>query len=144
MSRLWKEEEDKLVKSGRKWAESKSWMPYRCAELFCECCGKSLGEHDIVCTNLQTNMYCSKCVKQYIPSIPFNIPYSLAPGIEVTSDSGSFVCVRYTDGITYDEMVVAKDCYFNSKGRFIKVKGKRYYLNLMPLLDKKESYNGEQ
>lgn len=36
MGKLWKSEEDKLIKSGRKWAECDEYLPYRYAELFCE------------------------------------------------------------------------------------------------------------
>lgn len=61
---LWKSELDKLNKSGRTWAKSTDYLPYRCAELFCEECGKSLGRFDIVTTNLETYMYCANCVKK--------------------------------------------------------------------------------
>lgn len=127
MSRLWPDEERKLIKSGRKWSES-AYLPYRYAELYCECCGVSLGRHDIVCTNLQTTMFCSKCVQRYRTETPFQ----LAKDIAVVFDAGTFVDVKYSDGL-YVEMTVSKTCYFNSKGRFIKIKGKRYYLNHMPL-----------
>ena len=33
VSKLWKSEEEKLIKSGRKWAEC-DYIPYRYAELF--------------------------------------------------------------------------------------------------------------
>lgn len=124
MSKLWKSEEDKLVKSGRKWASSTDMMPYRCAELFCEKCGKSIGIHDIVCTNLQTLMYCSDCVKPYVRSAPFD----LTENIEVLFDNGNVVKIKYKGGY-YEELVTEKICYFNKKGRFIKIKGKVYYLN---------------
>ena len=38
MGQLCKSAEDKLIKSGRKWAEC-DYIPYRYAELFCEKCG---------------------------------------------------------------------------------------------------------
>lgn len=41
MGQLWGKVENKLNKSGRKWKESE-YMSYRCAELFCEKCGKSM------------------------------------------------------------------------------------------------------
>lgn len=119
---LWKSEEDKLIKSGRRWAESQNKMPYRCAELFCEECGKSLGIHDIVCTNLETNMYCSSCVSKYIK----NVPIILECGVVIV-DWGSGVELEYKNGY-YGLMRVRKVCYFNKKGRYIKVKGKRYYI----------------
>lgn len=127
VGKLWSKEEKKLIKSGRKWREC-DWMPYRAAELFCEGCGVSLGNHDIVCTNLQTNMFCGRCVQPYIQEVP----YQLAEGIDVVFDAGHFVDVKYT-GRHYPEMTVSKECYFNSKGRFIKIKSKRYYLNYMSL-----------
>jgi len=127
MSKLWPSEEIKLIKSGRKWSES-DYMPYRCAVLYCECCGVSLGNHDIVCTNLQSKFFCGKCVQRYRKEPP----YQIAEGIDVVFDAGSFVEVKYT-GRYYSEMTVAKECYFNHKGRFIKIKGKRFYLNHMPL-----------
>ncbi len=107
MGKLWKSEEDKLNKSGRKWAPSTNQMPYRCAELFCEKCGESMGIHDIVCTKLQTLMYCYECVKPYIRSVPFD----LTENIEVISDSGNNVKVKYKGGY-YDELVTYKICYF--------------------------------
>lgn len=127
MGKLWPDEERKLIRSGRKWNEC-DYMPYRYAELYCECCGVSLGNHDIVCTNLQTNMFCGRCVQQYRREVPFQ----LAEDIDVVFDAGHYVEVKYT-GRYYPEMTVAKECYFNGKGRFIKIKGKRHYLNYMPL-----------
>lgn len=119
---LWKSEEEKLKKSGRKWAES-DYLPYRYAELFCEKCGKSVGKHDIVCTNLQTFMYCDECVRSYIRSTPF----MLDTNIEVVLDAGNDVKLKYIGGY-YSEIVVDKVCYFNKKGRYVKVKGKVYYI----------------
>lgn len=124
MGKLWKDEENKLIKSGRKWAAS-DYAPYRFAELFCEKCGKSLGKFDMVTTNVQTYMYCDECVKPYIREVPFN----LTEDVEVVYDAGNEVKVKYRDNY-YSEMVVYKICYFNKKGRYIKVKGKTYYLNL--------------
>ena len=120
---MWKSEQEKLDKSGRKWAES-DFLPYRYAELFCEKCGKSVGKHDIVCTNLQTFMYCSDCVKPYVREVP----YSISDDKEVVFDNGNAVKVKYKGGY-YDELVVDKVCYFNKKGRHIKIKGKTYKLN---------------
>lgn len=124
MSKLWKSVEDKLIKSGREWDECDD-LPYRRAKLFCEKCGSSLGVYDIIYTDLKTNMYCDDCIKEYIRKTPFN----LAENVEVVSDNGNTVEVKYKDNY-YSEMVVYKVCYFNKKGRYIKVKGKTYYLNL--------------
>lgn len=123
MSKLWEELENKLIKSGRKWDEC-DYIPYRCVELFCEKCGKSLGNHDIVCTDLQTLMYCDECVKPYILTVPFD----LTNDKEIVFDNGNMVQIKYKNGY-YKELVVDKTCYFNKKGRYIKIKGKRYYLN---------------
>ena len=119
---MWKSEEDKLNKSGRKWKPSLDYMPYRCAELFCEECGVSLGIHDIVCTNLETIMYCKDCVQKYIKQVPIELSCGT-----VIKDFGNSVYLEYTNGY-YEKLVVDKICYFNKKGRYIKVKGKRYYI----------------
>lgn len=119
---MWKSEEDKLKRSGRKWQPSPDYMPYRCAELFCEECGASLGVHDIVCTNLESAMYCSNCVQKYVKDTPI----ILSCGI-ISEDWGTSVTLEYTDNY-YKSMSVGKTCYFNKKGRYIKVKGRRYYV----------------
>lgn len=119
---MWKSEEEKLNRSGRRWRQSETRMPYRCAELFCEKCGRSLGIYDIVCTNLESMMYCEECVKEYV----LNTPLLLSCG-KVIEDHGLSVLLEYTNS-HYASMVVNKTCYFNRHGRFIKVKGKRYYI----------------
>lgn len=48
------------------WKPSTERMPYRCAELFCVKCDKSMGIQDIVTTNLETLMYCSECGDNHI------------------------------------------------------------------------------
>lgn len=126
---LWKNELNKLNKSKRKWMPSTYYMPYRCAELFCENCHTSVGVHDIVTTNLQTNMFCGECVKRYVKQVP----YYIEDNLEVTFDNGNAIVLRYHITKTHvrDE---DKICYFNSKGRFIKISGKRFYLE--PITDK--------
>lgn len=124
MGRLWKEVENKLNNSGRKWGET-DYMPYRCAELFCEKCGKSMGIQDIVCTDLRTLMYCNDCVKPYIRQVPYN----LTDDKEIVCDNGLTVEIKYKDNY-YHELTCNKICYFNKKGRYIKIKGKTYYLNI--------------
>lgn len=119
---LWKSEEDKLNRSGRKWKESLNYMSYRYAELFCEDCGVSLGIYDIVCTNLESKMYCDKCVNKYIK----NTPIILSCG-RIIEDYGDSLDLEYTDNY-YKSITVNKTCYFNKKGRYIKVKGKRFYV----------------
>lgn len=124
MGQLWEKVENKLNKSGRKWKESE-YMPYRCAELFCEKCGKSMGVQDIICTDLRTLMYCSDCVKPYIRQVPYN----LADDKEIFFDNGLTVEIKYKDNY-YHDLTCNKICYFNKKGRYIKIKGKTYYLNI--------------
>lgn len=119
---MWKEEEDKLNKSGRKWKESKNNLSYRYAELFCEKCGTSLGKYDIVCTNLESTKYCGDCVKTYIKHTPINLSCG-----SILKDYGNSVDLEYKNN-HYKTIVVSKICYFNSKGRYIKVKGKRFYI----------------
>lgn len=127
MGGLWPEVERKLIKSGRKWSRNDN-MSSRDAIIYCECCGASLGRRDIVYMDLQTDMFCGKCVQSYRDDARFH----LDEGIDVVFDAGFYVEVKYTGGY-FSEMTVSKECYFNSKGRFIKVKGKRYYLNYRPL-----------
>ena len=43
------------------------------------------------------------------------------------ADNGNSIQLEYKDNY-YTSMVVNKTCYFNKKGRYIKVKGKRYYV----------------
>jgi hypothetical protein len=118
---MWRDLENKLNKSKRKWKESEGKLSYRYAELFCEECGVSLGTFDIVDTNLQGNMYCSKCVQKYIKDVPINLPCGT-----IVKDNGDSVKLLYIN--TYNTYTVNKLCYFNPKGRFIKVKGKRYFI----------------
>ena len=119
---MWEDLKNKLIKSGRRWAEC-DYIPYRFAELFCEKCGKSVGLHDIASTDLQTLMYCPDCAKSYTRPTPF----VLTENIEILSDNGDRLKVRYKGGY-YSELATDKICYFNKKGRYIKIKGKRYYL----------------
>lgn len=113
----------KLDKAGRTWTPATT-IPYRNAELFCENCGESVGIHDIVCTDFRTLMYCSNCAKSF--SNP--IPYELTKDVKVVFDNGVIVDVEYTGGY-YDIIRVNKICYYNKRGRFIKIKGKQCYLN---------------
>lgn len=115
---MWKSEQEKLDKSKRKYVP----VSYRDAELFCEECGVSLGVHDIVYTNLESMIYCGKCAKKYIKETPIVLSCG-----KVKDDFGTFVTLEYTDNY-YESLTVSKTCYFNKKGRYIKVKGKRYYI----------------
>lgn len=124
MGQLWGKVENKLNKSGRKWKESE-YMPYRCAELFCEKCGKSMGVQDIICTDLRTLMYCNDCVKPYVRQVSYN----LTDNKEIFFDNGLTVGIKYKDNY-YHDLICNKICYFNKKGRYIKIKGKTYYLNI--------------
>ena len=115
---------DKLVKSGRKFSETNPPSNTR-AELFCEDCMKSIGVHDISLMDLRTEKYCTECAKKYV--VP--VPYKLTDDIEITFDNGASVVAKYTNGY-YNELSIDKICYYSRKGRFIRVKGKQYYLNL--------------
>jgi len=118
LGQLWEKVENKLNKSGRKWKESE-YMSYRCAELFCEKCGKSMGVQDIICTDLRTLIYCNACVKPYIRQVPYN----LADDKEIVFDNGLTIEIKYKDNY-YHDLTCNKICYFNKKGRYIKIKGK--------------------
>ena len=81
-----------------------------------------MGIHDIVCTNLESTMYCSDCVQKHIKDTPIILPCGT-----IREDFGMSVTLEYTNSY-YSSMAVDKTCYFNKKGRYIKVKGKRYYI----------------
>lgn len=119
---MWKDLEEKLNKSGRKWSESTNSLSYRYANLYCESCGCLIGLFDIVSTNLETNMYCEKCVKKFKRNVPYEILYGT-----IVFDNGASVDLKYKDSY-YKSLTVSKICYFSKKGRYIKVKGKRVYL----------------
>jgi hypothetical protein len=123
MSLLCYRAKNKLDKSKRKYKECpQSKFPDREAELFCENCGHSLGRKDVLIIDLETVKYCSKCIEKYIKETPFDIPDGT-----VVKDFGDSVYLKYKSG-GYIEQTVLKDCYFNTKGRYIKVKGKRVYI----------------
>lgn len=103
---MWKEVEDKLNKSKRRWEYSKDIAPYRCAELFCEKCGTSLGVHDIICTNLETVVYCKECIKQYIKETPIELRYG-----KIISDNGGSVVLEYSNSY-YEKLAVEKNMLF--------------------------------
>lgn len=114
---------EKLRKSGRNWKELEP--PHdREVQLLCEKCGKSMGIEDATRVDLRTLMYCDNCAKPFVRQVP----YKITDNIEVTFDNGIIVTVKYTGGY-YNELSVDKICYYNKKGRFIKIKGKMYYLN---------------
>ena len=68
------------------------------------------------------HLYCKFKIEKYIKEIPFDIPDGT-----VVKDFGDSVYLKYKSG-GYIEQTVLKDCYFNTKGRYIKVKGKRVYI----------------
>ena len=112
---------NKLKKSGRKWREAKN-MPYRKAIIFCEKCGKELGEVDVIYDSLETNMFCSECMKEYIRAVPYDIENE-QDKMTVVADYGNTVDIHIKSRCTL------KVCYFNKNGRYVKIKGKRIYLN---------------
>lgn len=118
---LWEKARRKLEKSGRKYAEVHRIMPYREAELFCESCGMSLGVFDIISTDLDSEKYCHECCRKYIKETPIKLECGT-----VIKDCGKYVVIEYNDSQCVNQFM--KMCYFNSKGRYIKKKGKRYYL----------------
>lgn len=88
---------------------------------FCEKCGARLGTHHYY-DDRESAMYCGDCLKEFIKEVPFDLPCGT-----VVEDWGSDVIIQYKTDY-YPMMQVLKTCYFNSKGRYIKVKGKRYYV----------------
>ncbi len=117
---LWKDIERRLNKSGRKWAYSPDFMSYRSAILFCEDCEAQLGIFDMIRENtLRRNKYCSNCAKRYARKTPYNLSDTVA----VIKDVGNGVWIMNRGTEEY------RICYFGSKGRYIKIRNKRIYLN---------------
>ena len=116
MSVMWNDVENKLIKAKRK------YIPIDCrrAELFCVECDVSLGIHDLVYDSHESLKYCNECAKKFIKESP----RPLTDNITILSDYGNSVIIRYED-IRQEHN---KNCYFNSKGRFIKVKNIRYFV----------------
>ena len=116
MSVLLNDIENKLVKAKRKYIP----INRRSAELFCFECDVSLGIHDLVYNSHESLKYCNECVKKFIKETPRH----LTGNIIILSDFGNSVIIRYED----IRQEYNKNCYFNSKGRFIKVNNKRYFV----------------
>lgn len=114
--------EEKLKKSKRKYEYSPDFIPYRFAYLFCEECGKKIGKFDIVCTDLETNVYCDVCAAKFKKQTPIKLDCGT-----IIKDYGNRVDLKYENN-HYKEIIVYKVCYFNKKGRYIKAKNKRYYI----------------
>ena len=112
-----KEIRDKLEKAKRKYDVCDNW---RHAVLYCVECGKTLGEFDMFYESQEAHKYCFDCVKKFV--LP--TPIILSETMSVLTDFGNSVLLRY-ENIRQEEI---KQCYFSSKGRYIKVKGKRVYL----------------
>jgi hypothetical protein len=90
------------------------------AELFCVNCGKTLGKCELHYSSHECYKYCHECRMKFIKQTPFRISDIMT----VLEDYGNSVILRYED-IRQEE---DKQCYFSSKGRYINVKGKRYYI----------------
>lgn len=90
------------------------------AELFCVKCDKSLGKCELYYSSHECYKYCADCVKDFIKPVPIK----LSDDMTVLEDYGNSVVLRYED-LRQEEY---KQCYFTSKGRYIKIKGKRSYL----------------
>nr|WP_024835514.1 hypothetical protein [Clostridium sp. 12(A)] len=108
---------DKLTKAKRKFKAVENW---RSAELFCIGCDKSLGAHDLIYESHESLKYCGGCIKQLIKETPIK----LSDGLTILEDYGLSVVLRYEE-LRQEE---TKQCYFTSKGRFIKIKSKRWYI----------------
>lgn len=116
MSVMLNDIENKLIKAKRKYTP----VDCRRAELFCVECAVSLGIHDLVYNSHESLKYCNDCAKKFIQETP----RSLTDNITILFDFGSSVIIRYED----IRQEYNKNCYFNSKGRFIKVKNKKYFV----------------
>jgi hypothetical protein len=119
--KLWDDVRKRIEKTKRKFVE----IDYRRAELFCIGCDKSLGIHDVVYDSVDALKYCMDCAKKFIKPMPIQ----LTDDISVVYDMGTSVTVWYGDPYKNAgcEQVI-KQCYFSSKGRFINIHSKRYYL----------------
>lgn len=121
MDPLWDNIYQKMIKSKRKWDYAEN-LPYRFVKLYCVDCGEYLGEFDGADLNLEGHQHCSKCCKKYIKKVPVKLPVGT-----IIADNGDDVSIKY-DNNYYQELVVNKLCYFNSKGRYIVYKNKKYYI----------------
>lgn len=108
---------NKLTKANRKFDVVDDW---RNAVLYCVQCKKRLGEYDMYYHSHEALKYCSDCAKQFVKEVPRVITEK----ITILEDYGTTVMIRYED-IRHEE---DKVCYFSSKGRFVKIKGKRLYI----------------
>jgi len=68
-------------------------------------------------------VFCEKCGEKYRIETPFELPVGT-----VIKDKLNTVILAYDYGSDY-QANYEKDCYFERKGRYIKIKGKRYFLN---------------
>lgn len=118
--------QEKLKKSNLKWQLVEYEDDYDPEiELFCIKCGKPSGFYSfnqIKLSDLQELCCCSDCMVEYIKPVP----YEFEGGI-VIWDNGDMVTMRRKDD-RYEFTTVDKQCYFNTKGRFIKIGGKRYHV----------------
>ena len=108
---------ERLTKTKRKFDVCDNW---RHAILYCQSCGDKLGEFDMFYDSHESHKFCAKCVSKYIKKTPFDINKS----ITVLEDNGTTIVIRY-EQLRQEEY---KQCYFSSKGRYIKIKGKRHYI----------------
>lgn len=76
-----------------------------------------------ICEHLYTAMLVLN--RMYIRQVPYN----LADDKEIVFDNGLTIEIKYKDNY-YHDLTCNKICYFNKKGRYIKIKGKTYYLNI--------------
>ena len=112
-----------LTKAKRKFKlihRDDGWTENGYAELFCIKCDKSLGKCELHYSSHECYKYCPDCVKEFIKLVPIK----LSEDMNILEDNGNQVVLRY-ENIRHEEY---KQCYFSSKGRYINVKGKRYYI----------------
>ena len=120
---LWLKVEAKLEKHKRMYRPVNiRHLSHRVVELFCEKCGKSLGDYDILGKNLERNRYCIDCMKEYIKPIP----YESTAGV-VVEDRGDVVVLQKKRD-EHKGAIICRTCYFNTKGRYIVIDGKGYYI----------------
>ena len=118
---------EEYIKDGQRFIKKTDENGNIYIEAYCIKCGGLVGRVERMWTDPKTMRYCHNCVKEFIVEVPFD----LTEKIEVVKDMGHDVVLRYHDNgaYTYNEMYVEKTCYFNTKGRYVKVQGKTFHLN---------------
>lgn len=94
-------------------------------DLYCAECGNlAYPAHDSWVKDIDRRyVFCLDCAEKYRVDVPVLFPWGA-----VVKDNLNTVIVDYGYGTDHNSCY-DKDCYFTHKGRYIKVKGKRYWLN---------------